>query len=145
MTANDFYKLNSRRRRLDKYTVFVLLEMFMGEHGLYELGWRGEIGTGEILVDGIEHFPKGCYAGAQCIYEDKLIIVAERHTKLSTPTEIRDTILHEIAHVLVGPLGHDNAWAAKATEIGVRDFHVLNHWLLHYDVPQMRAFMRSSP
>src|ERR1700692_152082 len=72
MTSNDFYKLNSRRRRLDKYTAYVLLEMFMGEHGLCELGWKGEIGTDKILVDGIEHFPKGCYAGAKCIYGEKL-------------------------------------------------------------------------
>jgi hypothetical protein len=145
MTAKEFYKLNSRRKHLGKYTAYILLEMFMGEHGLYERGWRGEIRPGEILVDGIEDFPKGCYAGAQCVYEEKLIIVTERHTKLSTPTEIRDTILHEIAHALVGPLGHSDVWAAKATEIGVRDFHVLNHWMLHYDVPHIRAFIRSAP
>jgi hypothetical protein len=143
MTAKEFFKLSSRRRHLGKSTAYILLEMFMVEHGLYEQGWRGEIGRGELLVDGIEKFPKGCYASAQCVYEEKLIIVTEHHIKLSTPAEIRDTILHEIAHALVGPLGHDNTWAAKATEIGARDFHVLNHWMLHYDVPHIRAFMRS--
>jgi len=145
MTAKEFYKLNSRRRHLGKSTSHILLQMFMLEHGLCEQGWRGKIGTGDLLANGIENFPKGCYAGAQCVYEEKLIIVTERHTKLSTPAEIRDTILHEIAHALVGPLGHDNAWAAKATEIGARDFHVLNHWMLHYDVPHVRANMRASP
>ena len=117
----------------------------MAERGLFDLGWRGEIGMGEIVVEGIETFPDGCYAGAQCLYKEKLIIVAERHAKLSTPAEVRDTILHEIAHALVGPLGHDNAWAAKATEIGVRNFHVLDHWLMHYYGPHIRAFTPSSP
>lgn len=33
--------------------------------------------------------------------------------------EIRDTILHEIAHALVGPKhGHDAVWKAKCLEIG---------------------------
>lgn len=33
--------------------------------------------------------------------------------------EIRDTILHEIAHALVGPQhGHDDVWKAKCIEIG---------------------------
>lgn len=35
---------------------------------------------------------------------------------------VRDTILHEIAHALVGPShGHDRVWKAKAREIGASD------------------------
>jgi predicted SprT family Zn-dependent metalloprotease len=35
--------------------------------------------------------------------------------------EIRDTLLHETAHALVGPgHGHDEAWKAKCREIGAR-------------------------
>jgi predicted SprT family Zn-dependent metalloprotease len=35
--------------------------------------------------------------------------------------EVRDTILHEIAHALVGPgHGHDGVWKAKCREIGAR-------------------------
>jgi predicted SprT family Zn-dependent metalloprotease len=38
--------------------------------------------------------------------------------------EVRDTILHEIAHALVGPgHGHDAVWKAKALEIGARPRH----------------------
>lgn len=40
-------------------------------------------------------------------------------TQLHTEAEVRDTILHEIAHALVGPVhGHDPVWRAKALEIG---------------------------
>lgn len=35
--------------------------------------------------------------------------------------EVRDTILHEIAHALVGPRhGHDDVWKAKCVEVGAR-------------------------
>jgi predicted SprT family Zn-dependent metalloprotease len=35
--------------------------------------------------------------------------------------EVRDTILHEIAHALVGPgHGHDAVWKAKAVAVGAR-------------------------
>jgi predicted SprT family Zn-dependent metalloprotease len=35
--------------------------------------------------------------------------------------EVRDTLLHEIAHALVGPgHGHDEVWKAKCREIGAR-------------------------
>jgi hypothetical protein len=40
-------------------------------------------------------------------------------TLLHSPAEVRNTILHEIAHALVGPRhGHDPAWRATAETIG---------------------------
>jgi predicted SprT family Zn-dependent metalloprotease len=37
------------------------------------------------------------------------------------PEEVRDTILHEIAHALVGPgHGHDAVWKRKCVEVGAR-------------------------
>lgn len=40
-------------------------------------------------------------------------------TRLHGEDEVRDTILHEIAHALVGPQhGHDRVWSARALEIG---------------------------
>jgi hypothetical protein len=40
-------------------------------------------------------------------------------TALHPETEVRDTILHEIAHALVGPQhGHDDVWRATARRLG---------------------------
>ncbi len=40
-------------------------------------------------------------------------------TRLHAEAEVRDTILHEIAHALVGPShGHGPVWKAKARELG---------------------------
>lgn len=40
-------------------------------------------------------------------------------TQLHPEDEVRDTILHEIAHALVGPSnGHNEVWTRKAQEIG---------------------------
>jgi hypothetical protein len=40
-------------------------------------------------------------------------------TQLHDEGDVRDTILHEIAHALVGPVhGHDAVWRAKALAIG---------------------------
>lgn len=39
----------------------------------------------------------------------------------NTDDEVRDTILHEIAHALAGPdHGHDEVWRAKCREIGAK-------------------------
>ena len=40
-------------------------------------------------------------------------------TEMNPIEQIRNTILHEIAHILVGPdHGHDDIWRSKAIEIG---------------------------
>ncbi len=40
-------------------------------------------------------------------------------TRLHSPAEVRDTVLHEIAHALVGPgHQHDARWRAQAADLG---------------------------
>ena len=57
------------------------------------------------------------------------ISLSRHYVRHAEEAHIRDTILHEIAHALVGPRhGHDAVWRRKAREIGctANRCHTLN-------------------
>lgn len=55
----------------------------------------------------------------QCNYTSKIISLSAPLVELNEFKEVRNTILHEIAHALVEPKhGHDHVWKRKALEIG---------------------------
>ncbi|MFH5821306.1 SprT-like domain-containing protein [Georgenia sp. AZ-5] len=57
-------------------------------------------------------------AGA-CKFDARTISVSRHLMTLYDEEQVRDTLLHEIAHALVGPShGHDGVWRAKALAIG---------------------------
>jgi predicted SprT family Zn-dependent metalloprotease len=54
-----------------------------------------------------------------CHYATHLLSLSHEFAKRAPDEEIRETILHEIAHALVGQAhGHDDVWRAKALETG---------------------------
>lgn len=54
-----------------------------------------------------------------CRYGQQTIGLSAPLTALHTPAQVRDTILHEIAHALVGAQhGHGPAWRAMARSVG---------------------------
>jgi predicted SprT family Zn-dependent metalloprotease len=54
-----------------------------------------------------------------CNYKLRQITLSKHLTLLNSEDKVRDTILHEIAHALVGPAhGHDRVWKIKAIQIG---------------------------
>jgi predicted SprT family Zn-dependent metalloprotease len=54
-----------------------------------------------------------------CNYTDMEITLSSYLTELNDESHVRDTILHEIAHALVGPRNnHNHVWKRKAVEIG---------------------------
>ncbi|HEU5038881.1 MAG TPA: SprT-like domain-containing protein [Nocardioides sp.] len=54
-----------------------------------------------------------------CRFGTRQIGLSRPLTALHSEAEVRDTILHEIAHALVGPKhGHDAVWRATARRIG---------------------------
>ena len=54
-----------------------------------------------------------------CHFEDRVIRVGRAHALDASDAEIRDTILHEIAHALVGPAAHHGPeWKAAARRLG---------------------------
>lgn len=56
------------------------------------------------------------------VFAQRRISLSAPLTRLHDEGHVRDTILHEIAHAVVGPAhGHDSVWKAKAREIGASD------------------------
>lgn len=54
-----------------------------------------------------------------CSYRDKTITLSFNLARRGSQADIRDTVLHEIAHALVGKRhNHDAVWKAKARAIG---------------------------
>lgn len=54
-----------------------------------------------------------------CKHRQKVIVLSTSFVTLNTDDVVRDIILHELAHALVGPgHGHDAIWKAKAVELG---------------------------
>ena len=81
-----------------------MAQELMHRHGLQ--GWRVEI-------DGAKR-----RAGV-CRFTDRVIGLSGPLTELHGEEEVRDTVLHEIAHALVGPAhAHDHVWRATAQRIG---------------------------
>lgn len=79
-------------------------EELLRRHGL--VGWR--------LV-----FDNAKTRAGVCRFERREIGLSRVLTPLHTAAEVRDTLLHEIAHALVGPRhGHDAVWRARALAIG---------------------------
>ena len=89
---------------MDLEDAWRLAHRLMEEHGL--AGWRFELDRAKRRA-GI------------CRHAQKVIGLSAPITRLHPEAEVRDTILHEIAHALAGPkAGHGPAWVATARRIG---------------------------
>jgi hypothetical protein len=78
----------------------------MYHHSLTNKGWRFQFDSAKRRF--------GC-----CKYHSKVITLSKELTSLNDETQVKDTILHEIAHALVGAgHGHNRVWQRKAIEIG---------------------------
>lgn len=75
-------------------------------HGLAALGWRARL----------DHARRRF---GQCRFRTRTISISAPLAELNDEARVRNTVLHEIAHALVGPAhGHDYVWHQKAREIG---------------------------
>ena len=76
----------------------------MDEHGLHEWTFRFSAARGRL---------------GECRERERLIRLSRRHAVNGDPQEVRDTILHEIAHALAGAKAkHGPAWKAVARRLG---------------------------
>lgn len=89
---------------MDLASAHELAETLLEQHRL--TGWR-------VVIDGAK-----TRAGV-CRFSSREIGLSGPLTALHSSAEVRDTILHEIAHALVGPHHqHDAVWRAQAASIG---------------------------
>jgi predicted SprT family Zn-dependent metalloprotease len=82
----------------------------MAAHGLHAWTFRF---NSNVRRAGVCHYPAPTRPGR--------IELSRHFVERNSDAEVVDTLLHEIAHALVGPRhGHDAAWRAKCREIGAR-------------------------
>lgn len=89
---------------METTTASALARGLMNDHGL--TGWTFQ-------------FDRAKRRFGQCRYGIRTISLSGPLVALNSEEQVRNTILHEIAHALVGPgHGHDYVWRAKARAIG---------------------------
>lgn len=89
---------------MDTLNAAFMARSLMVEHGLS--GWT-------FKWDGAKR------RAGQCNYTKRTISLSRPLTALHDESKVRDTVLHEIAHALVGAgNGHNGVWRRKAIEIG---------------------------
>ena len=76
-------------------------------YGLADAGWRFR-------------FDHARRRFGRCDYTNRRITLSRPLTLLNAEPEVRDTVLHEIAHALCPGDGHGPRWKAKCREIGAR-------------------------
>ena len=92
---------------LDIKEAYMFGNKLLAEHGLLQQGWRFDLSNEKQTL-------------GRCYHQRKLITYSVHYLRESIE-EIRDTILHEIAHALIGEdHGHDYVWKAKCVEIGAK-------------------------
>ncbi len=100
-------------------------------HDREQMPGRGEVALTEIaaqakalltqhrLNDWSFQFDNGRKRAGCCNYSQRIISVSHEYARHASDEDIRDTLLHEIAHALVGQAhGHDEVWRVQAVAIG---------------------------
>jgi predicted SprT family Zn-dependent metalloprotease len=90
---------------MNLYRAQILARQLMIRHGLEEWSFR---------------FDHARRRFGSCRCATRLITLSRPLTLLNTEEQVRDTILHEIAHALTPGEGHGPRWRAKCREIGAK-------------------------
>lgn len=87
-----------------------------------DINFAGRVARGLMkrhsLTDWQFQFNNDCHAFGLCRYNIKTIYLSRRFVRVNTWRQVKETILHEIAHALCPERGHGEQWQAKCREIG---------------------------
>jgi hypothetical protein len=106
----------SAQKRLEPCEAEFLLRNLMNRHGLGD--WEYEF-VGGLLEDTTEVRHLGL-----CNITQKRILITRACIE-RTVAQVKDTILHEIAHALTKEPNHTAEWALKAWELGVSSSEIM--------------------
>ncbi len=92
-----------------------LARSLIAEHDLrgFEFGWVEEYP--QFLRLRVR--PRSTILAGACLHQSGRILLSRLEVAFS-PDTVRDTLLHEIAHALLGTHDHDEDWCALAAEMG---------------------------
>ena len=91
---------------MDRAKLVAIAGKLFKQHGLDVSGWRLE-------------FRNYGYLLGSCCYRRQIIALNAFHVDHNAEAIVLDTMLHEIAHALVGPShGHGQVWKEMARTIG---------------------------
>lgn len=95
------------------------MDLKQAEAMALELMTKHELITDFLDESWVFQFDNARRRFGQCRHRRKTITLSKHLTLLNSEAEVKNVILHEIAHALVGTRhGHDAVWRAKAIEIG---------------------------
>ena len=114
---------------MDINAAFTLLKDEMTNYDLIAEGWTSK------LDDSRRRF-------GVCMPKEKVISLSRLLIELNSEEEVRDTILHEIAHALAwerhrANCGHDQRWKDICIEIGARPERCFDDSVIQPDAPWM--------
>ena len=112
---------------MNLYEAAHLARKLMNDHGLVD--WRFD-------------FDHARRRFGRCNYTHKLISLSRPLTLLNGIDEVRDTILHEIAHALCPKDGHGPRWRATCRRIGARPVRCYTDEQVISPPPRKRATSR---
>src|SRR6476659_8376122 len=90
---------------MNLYEAGALARQLLRQHGLHD--WRFEL----------DHARRRF---GRCDYTHRRITLSRPLTLLNPLEEVRDTLLHEIAHALTPGAGHGPRWRAMCRQLGAR-------------------------
>lgn len=97
---------------MELFEVRTLAVELLNQYGL--TGWRVE-------------FDRAKTRAGQCRYRDRVISLSAPLMRLQGEAEVRETVLHEVAHALAGSsAGHGPAWQTIAMRIGASGNRMLS-------------------